>query len=110
MLEVSTGDRVRLANTNGDTAEVTVTCVVGDAVITPTNRFLESDGWTVVEVLPKHLPPAGTFVKGVLKNGLKFVGIVDGGHSLYPVATVDESGCPGAMSADEIESWEVLDV
>lgn len=110
MLEVSAGDRVRLENTNGDTAEVTVTCVVGDAVFTPTNRFLESDGWTVEEVLPKPLPPAGTFVKGVLKGGLKFVGVVRGENYLYPVATVDGSGDYETFAANEIESWEVLDV
>lgn len=110
MLEVSTGDRVRLVNTNGDTAEVTVARLATGVITTTYHYFREVDGWSVVEVLPKPLPPVGTFVKGVLKDGLKFVGVVRGENHRYPFATVDGQGHTEPMGVHEIESWEVLDV
>lgn len=53
--KVKVGDRVRLAQANGDEATVTVTWVTPHRVQSATNIFY-SDEWHTVEVLPRPLP------------------------------------------------------
>lgn len=55
--DVQVGDRVKLVNENGDTAEITVTDVVSHTIYSEMNGFpKEKSGWSVAEILPRPMP------------------------------------------------------
>lgn len=80
MVDVNVGDRVRLVNTNGDIAEVTVADVCDQSLATETNIFEFDDGWSVTEVLPKPAPAEPTKLYAVVKYqnhpGTEFVAVL----------------------------------
>ena len=103
------GDRVRLLHEDGDEVTITVKRVEDGGYLVAANVYGLHEGWSVVEILPKPLPPVGTFVKGVLKNGRKFVGLVWSTIAPAPFGLVDDTGVLEAKGVHEIESWEVLE-
>lgn len=63
--DVRVGDRVKLVNENGDTAEVGVVEVGGHLINAGSVTFYDFDDWSVAEILPKPMPnKPGTILRG----------------------------------------------
>jgi hypothetical protein len=107
------GDRVRLVHTNGDEATVTVADTLdnarrGEGIEAETLDFWLNEGWSVAEILPKPLPPAGTFIKGIVK-GAAFCGVTSFSDDVARVSYMLSDGCAYLADAGELDSWEVID-
>lgn len=110
VLTPKVGDRVRLVHDDGDESTVTVIAENDDAIWGRGRGFYYDDGWSVVEILEKPIPPAGTLVKGVVDLGdgeEPFVGR-SRGVAATPFYVITEAGVTGAFLARDFKSWEVI--